>query len=275
MTLPSGLRRTSTLLGQGGATQTRLVVDASGAVVGVEKRLVPRLRADALARAQLRTEAQVLRALRGRGAPSLLDSGEDETGAWLLMEHVALASLGELGTHAGVAPGALVTRAARHAFDALVEVHEAADERGPLAIVHGDLSPDNLLVSGDGSAARLVDFGLASFRDAPIVAEEARAAVRGTPLYFAPEVARGEAPTVRSDLFALGLTLLHAASGEPPRGSRTLAPLVVEAAEEPVSSYAERASRTLPAPLRDALRSVVAFDPGERPATAREAWPRT
>jgi serine/threonine protein kinase len=259
------------LLGQGGSTQTRLVEDAAGLVVGVEKRLVPRLRGDADARAALRAEAAVLRALAGRGAPRLLQSGEDATGAWLVMEHVPLPTVGSRIANAPDGRADFVASAAKAAFDALLRVHEADDEAGPLGVVHGDLSPENLLVADDGADARLVDLGLATFRDA--IPSPTSPALRGTPRYLAPEVARGAPATARSDLFSLGLTLLHAASGEPPREGRSLAAMVVLAAEEPVVPYAERAARRLPPALRELLLSVVAFDPAARPSTAavREA----
>ncbi len=261
------------LVGQGGSTQARLVLDGAGAVVGVQKQLVPRLRADALARSQLRNEAIILGALSGRGAPRLLAAEDaDPAGAWLVMEHLPLPTL---GSHAATLPpeerAAFIASVAEAAFRALAAVHEAADERGPLSVVHGDVSPENLLVAPDGAAAALVDFGLARSRDTAAAPAE-HGALRGTARYLAPEVARGEPATVRSDVFSLGLALLHAASGEPPRTSAALAPLVLEAGEQPVVEYAERASAPLSPSLRVVLLAVVAFDPQERPVSAREAW---
>lgn len=165
---------------------------------------------------------------------------------------------------------------ARPALHALARVHGAADAAGPLSVVHGDLSPDNLLVGDSPPDARLIDFGLARFRDtrtgaASFAPEDAGGALRGTPRYVAPEVARGAPATVGSDLFALGLTLLHAASGEPPRSSASLPALVLEAGDESVLPYAERASGALPSRLREVLLAMVAFEPELRPASAREA----
>ena len=221
------------------------------------------MRDDVVARAQLEVEARVLGALAGRGAPRLIDMGEDGDGPWLVMEHVAMPTLAAWTAGAGelaVAAGALL--------GALADVHEAADERGPLGVVHGDVSPENVLVARDGSAARFVDFGLASFRDAPA---SSGGAFRGSVRYAAPEVARGEAVTTACDLFSLGLSLLHAASGETPRPGEQLAALLLQAGDAPVLDYATRASRGLHASLRDALLALVAFDPKARPRSAREA----
>jgi len=255
-------------LAQGASTETMIVHNAAVTVSGVAKRLLPRLRRDATARDQLVTEARILAALAGRGAPRLLDAGEDDEGPWLVMEELALPTLGALIADPHVDHVALVPRLARGCLEALAAIHEASDAHGPLGIVHGDVSPENVLAR-HGDDARFIDFGLASDRDS--AASIANGNLRGTVRYVAPEVARGEPATVASDLFALGLTLLHVASLETPRPGESLAALVVQAGERPVLDYARRASAGLDAPLRDALVALVAFDARDRPRSAREA----
>jgi serine/threonine protein kinase len=247
-------------LARGTASETLLVRDAAG--VGVAKRLNTRMRDDVVARAQLEVEGRVLGALAGRGAPRLIDAGEDSDGPWLVMEHVAMPTLAAWTGGAGE-----LALAADALLGALADVHEAGDDRGALEVVHGDVSPENVLVASDGSVARLIDFGLASFRDAPA---PSGGAFRGSVRYVAPEAARGEAATSSSDLFSLGLSLLHAASGETPRPGELLAALLVQAGDVPVLEYATRASRGLHATVRDALLALVAFDPKARPRSARE-----
>ena len=117
-------------------------------------------------------------------------------------------------------------------------------------------------------AVWIIDFGLASFRGAPV---PSHGALRGTPRYVAPEVARGEPATPRSDLFSLGLTLLFAASSEPPRSGAALARVLLDAGEESVLPYAERATASLPPRLARALTSLVAFDAPDRAPSARAA----
>jgi serine/threonine protein kinase len=172
-----------------------------------------------------------------------------------------------------------LANAAKAAFGALAAVHEAEDEDGPLAIVHGDVSPSNLAISDDASSALLLDFGLASGRRWPRTND---GAFRGTVRYAAPETARGEPIDVRADVFALAASLLHAASGLAPReahgravGPAAFAALLASAAEEPVDVWAERASAPLAAagfePLAHALRLCVSFDRLSRPPSARAA----
>jgi len=68
-------------------------------------------------------------------------------------------------------------------------------------VVHNDIKPANIILERGDCNPVLVDFGVASFKPGP--------ASGFTPLYVAPEVAAGQIPTPRSDLYSLGLTLLE------------------------------------------------------------------
>ncbi len=213
-----------------------------------------------------RAEAEILAALAGRGAPRLLRSGEDGAGPWLWMERVAWPVLGTR-LHTRPSP-AWVARACGSAFEALAAVHEARDEGGlPLSILHADLSPANVAVADDGQAAALLDFGLAVGRR---WSRAGGGEFRGSILYAAPEVARAGSFDARADLHALAASLLHVASGEAPRAAAGLAAAIAEAAEVPLGVWAARAAQALPEAARAALVRCVAFDPAERPATARD-----
>jgi serine/threonine-protein kinase len=191
-----------------------------------------------------------------------VDVGEDEAGPYVVLEHVPLPPL----EHAiGRTDAAWIEGAARAAFASLAAVHEASDTRGPLGVVHADLSPANVLV--DASSAVIVDFGLARWRDRP---GSAGGAFAGTIGYAAPELARGETIDTRADLFALAASLLHALSGSPPRAQTTEAARLAAAGDDPIDAWAAAAARPLAPPLRDALVACVAFDRDRRPARAAD-----
>src|SRR3712207_808064 len=90
---------------------------------------------------------------------------------------------------------------------------------GPRAgLIHRDLKPSNILVERtvDGRLAPYVmDFGLARDWTEGVTAT---GSVLGTPLYMAPEQARGEVARLdrRADVYSLGATLYHLLAGTPP-----------------------------------------------------------
>ena len=176
-----------------------------------------------------------------------------------------------LRAHLGTRPvAAWVERAAAASFAALACVHDAEEAGERLAIVHGDLSPANVAVAEDGSAAAILDFGLAIGRRWP---RPPGGEFRGTVLYAAPEVARTEPFDARADLHALAASLLHVASAEAPRAEGALAAAIAQAAEVSLAGWAMRAARAagLSARVTTLLTQCVAFDARDRPATAREA----
>jgi serine/threonine protein kinase len=136
----------------------------------------------------------------------------------------------------GAMAGEPLLRLARDLAGALRAVHGAG-------LVHGDVKASNSMLDRDGNAL-LMDFGAGFERSG-----EATRLTTGTPRYLAPEVARGEPATTAVDLYALGVLLHRAATGEYPEAGRVSA------------TIAPRALRTLIATLLD-------DDPARRPDAA-------
>jgi eukaryotic-like serine/threonine-protein kinase len=110
-----------------------------------------------------------------------------------------------------VDPRALEVRVWLDALEGLHHAHEQCSADGtPLALVHRDISPHNVLVAFDGRV-KLIDFGIAKASDSE---HETQAGVlKGKVRYMAPEQLVGRADR-RSDLFSVGVCLWEALSGK-------------------------------------------------------------
>lgn len=103
---------------------------------------------------------------------------------------------------AGAMPIAIVVHILIRLCDALAYVHQLRDDRGAsLGLVHRDVSPQNIIVAGDGTV-KLIDFGIAKGLRSSSSTEVG--VIKGKVAYVAPEYLGGMIDR-RADLFALGV----------------------------------------------------------------------
>lgn len=222
------------------------------------KRLGSRASDEPWVRARLSSEGGLLKRLGGAGTPWLVAAGEDAHGPFIVMER---APGMPLAARIGTASPGWIADAARSVLTVLARLHEAG-------IIHADINPDNVLVPDDARTAIVLDFGLALYPGAPAMPV---GPFRGSPVYAAPELARGEPFDARADLFGLAATLLHVASATSPRPQESEAAVLLAAGDDDLSPWAERAARGMPPPAAALLRQCCAFEARARPASAREA----
>lgn len=234
------------------------------------KRLTPRVREEAAGKAAMVREAQLLSLSRHPALPSLEGVGTDTDGPFVLetwTEGASIRALVEGWRLRGlVVPPRLVAHLAHAAATALAELHALADAEGPLAIVHGDLGPDHVVMSPLGEA-RFVDFGAARYRG---MLPSLSFGDRGTLPFVAPEVARGEVtPSQASDVYALAATLLFLATSMPLFEPMAEGALLLAIGERGLPRDRCEEAAGIPPRGRAALREALALDPAARLKTAQ------
>ena len=232
-----------------------LAVDDSGRRVATKRVVLagsgPQIRE---ARARLRREAEILRSLAHPGIVPVLDIVED--GADLVLVLPAMAeNLEDRLRRLGPLPEAEVVRVGR----VLLEALSAAHRQG---IVHRDIKPANVLFDAAGRPA-LADFGAAVTNDMT-AGLTAPGTVVGTPMWMAPEQARGGPAGPAGDVFSLAATLVFAASGAGPYQPGPPLAVLGRAAAGDVLPL----PRAVPATLRGPLSQMLSADPERRPSAA-------
>ena len=135
-------------------------------------------------------------------------------------------------------------------------------------LVHRDVKPANVVLhrGSTGEIVKVVDFGIAAFADEHGTPREADGSVPGTLSYMAPESLAGDALTAKADVFAVGVILYEALTGEKPFGVPDVdvyefVARVQHATPSPPSSKNPR----LHAKVDEIVLSALARDPAARP----------
>lgn len=197
-------------------------------------------------------ETRILASLAHPHLLSIYDSGRGVDGhRFLVMPLIRGTTLARLVAQGPVAP-LEVKRIGKALSEALVHIHA----RG---IVHRDVKPSNVLLAEDGTPY-LADFGFAHAHDSPALT--ATDCIVGTAGYLAPEQATGLPVTPAVDVYALGLVLLEALTGERAYRGTPLERATANALRPP-----EIPARLGPGWLK-VLRTMTAKAPSARPTTS-------
>ena len=248
----------------GGMAEVYLARRKGNADLLVVKKILAQFADDREFVAMFQDEARLGQRLRHPNLVRVVDEGAEGDRRWMAMEWVDGEPLGKMvrrARDAGGLPPRIAAAIAHAIADALDVAHGLLDDEGqPLGLVHRDVSPHNVMVGYDG-IPKLLDFGIAkadqqSYRTMGGI-------VKGKFSYMAPEQCQGHPLDARVDIFALGIVLFEALSGDAlyrrEHETQTLKAIV----EEPVPSL--RARRPDVAPALDAIcRMALAKDPADR-----------
>jgi serine/threonine protein kinase len=144
-------------------------------------------------------------------------------------------------------------------LDVGIKIASALDMALKYDLLHCDIKPGNILFNADHEP-KLVDFGLARKTDAEMETTEY---TRGTPYYVAPEKIKREPETFLSDMYSLGATLYHAATGQVPFDAPTPEEVVQAHVYTPLRLPNE-VEPSISQPTSDALARALAKTPSER-----------
>ncbi len=137
-----------------------------------------------------------------------------------------------------------------------VRLARAADALHRAGIIHRDIKPANVILEPAGTL-KLLDFGAVRL---PGLEDEPEAQIPGTPAYVAPEMFDGEPGRACTDVYAIGVTLFRALTGEFPYGNQDA--ITRSRLERALDLTSRRPD--LPAWLQAVLARAVALDPAER-----------
>lgn len=173
------------------------------------KRLHPGLARDAAVRRRFKQEAATLAYLDHLHIVRLHDYLEDPTEVYLVMEFVEGVPLDEWITKkTGPIPEPRAAELLRQILDGVGYAHA----RG---IIHRDIKPSNFLITPD-EQVKILDFGIAHAMEGHEMKLTKTGSRLGTVLYMSPEQVQGHAIDLRSDIYAIGVTLFQMLTGQCP-----------------------------------------------------------
>jgi serine/threonine protein kinase/CRP-like cAMP-binding protein len=253
-----------------------ILLARSNSIGGMErhcviKRILPSYSQDLQFVSMFIDEARITIGLDHQNIVRLFDFGQHEGTYFMAMEYVdgtdLAALLRSLFLRGHAVPPHLAAYIAHELLRGLTHAHDKKDHRGnPLAVVHRDVSPQNVLISRGGEV-KLTDFGIAAARNKLTLTTPGT--VLGKSAYMSPEQALGETVDGRTDLWAAGVILHEMLTGSRLFAAETpVATIsrVVKAEVEPPSSKREE----LPAVLDEIVLRALARNPDERWASASE-----
>lgn len=209
-------------------------------------------------RDRFRMEARAAANLSHPNIVTVHDFGYDQDQLFIVMEHIPGKDLKTILRRRG-------RYSVEEAIPLIVQACAGVGYAHRAGLVHCDIKPHNFIVTPD-NRLKVTDFGIARALST-ILPDERADVVWGSPQYFSPEQAVGEAPSPSSDVYSLGVVLYEVLTGALPFNAPTseeLARLHLEHYPIPLHEYIP----DIPSALEEIVLKVLSKEPAARYRTA-------
>jgi serine/threonine protein kinase len=217
-------------------------------------------RQDVVALRRFRREAELGALLRHPNIVSVLGAGADPHD-FIVMELVRGHDVRALVKKRGRQPLQTV-------LDVLAQIAGGLQYTHDHGVVHGDVSPGNVLIGEEGGTARLCDFGLARTREDTSMDHPEH--VLGTPGYIAPEILAGSSPSPQSDLYSLAAVAYSLLTGRSLARTRDRSGTAQSSLADLQPTPLATAQPALPRAVAEAVQRALSLDPAARQASVAE-----
>jgi len=257
-TLLNGRYRLISQQGSGGMAVIYKAQDlALGRTVAV-KVLRPSLTGDPQFLTRFRQEARNVANLAHPNIVTLHDVGQDGNTYYMVMEYIEGKDLKKLIRES--APFSV-----ERALHIAIQICAGVGYAHRAGLVHADVKPQNVLVTADDHV-KVTDFGIAQALSATQT-QEKQSVVWGSPHYFAPEKASGEAPTPASDVYSIGIVLFEMLTGKLPYNGADQQELALAHIRDQIPHVMEL-NPNVPVHLDRIIYKVMSKEPASRYRTA-------
>ncbi len=204
-------------------------------------------------------EARAAAAVGHPNVVAIFDEGRDGNARFIVMEYVEGCDLKPFIREQAPLPVGEAIQLMRQLLEGLAAIHQ-------VGVVHRDVKPQNVLLTGDGMV-KLSDFGIA--RGATDTRLTETGVAIGTAAYMAPEQATGADSGPAADLYAAGVILFELVTGQVPFPGDNPVQVMYQQVHEP-PPRPRNITQDIPADLEQVILRALEKDPNQRFASATE-----